>query len=113
MASKMVDYKEYPYESEEKYGVGNSFELEDTLRSLKEEIRIFKVDNDRIMQAQQNQEEVNAMILQSFQICSDRDHVGSNMSKRKKLMGHMVVGHMVITCQIKTTKSEMVDCWTL
>ena len=46
MASKMVDYKDSPYESEEQYGVGNPFNLAITLRSLKEEIRICKADND-------------------------------------------------------------------
>ena len=45
----MVDYKDSSYESEEKYGVHNSFNLADTLRSLKEEIRSCKKNNDRIM----------------------------------------------------------------
>ena len=49
MASKMVDYKDSPYESEEKYGGGSPFYLAITLRSLKEEIRSCKVDNDKIM----------------------------------------------------------------
>lgn len=49
MASKVVEYKDSPYESEEKYGVGSSSDLVDTLRSLKEEIRSCKVDNDIIM----------------------------------------------------------------
>lgn len=35
----------------------------DTLRSLKEEIRSCKVHNDKIMQAQEKQTEVNAIIL--------------------------------------------------
>jgi len=51
MASKVVDYRDSPYESEEQYGVGKSSDLEVTLRSLKEEIRSCKVDNDRIMQS--------------------------------------------------------------
>ena len=51
----MVDDKDSPYESEEQYGVGNSSDLENTLRSLKEEIRSCKEDNDRIMQAQEKQ----------------------------------------------------------
>jgi len=46
----MVDYKDSPYESEEKYGVGNSYDLEVTLSSiLKEEIRSCKEDNDIII----------------------------------------------------------------
>ena len=49
MASKMVDYIDSPYESIQQYGVGNSFDLAVTLRSSKEEIRICKEDNDRIM----------------------------------------------------------------
>lgn len=36
MTSKIVDYKDYPYELDEKCGVGNSSDLEETLRSLKE-----------------------------------------------------------------------------
>ena len=49
MASKMVDYKDSPYESKERYGVGISFCLEIRLRSLKEEIRNCKADNDWII----------------------------------------------------------------
>ena len=62
----MVDYKDSPYESNEQYGVGNSSDLLDTLRRLKEEIKSCKADNDRIMQAQEKQEEFTAVILQSF-----------------------------------------------
>ena len=50
MDSKMVDYIDSPYKSEQ-YGVGNSFDLEVTLRGLKEEIKICKVDNDKITQS--------------------------------------------------------------
>jgi len=49
MARKMVDYKDSPYKLEEKYGVGNSSNLIVTLRSLKEEIRSCKADNDKII----------------------------------------------------------------
>jgi len=63
---KMVDYKDSPYGSDEKNGVGHSFDLVDTLRSLKEEIRSCKAPNDRIIQAQEKLAEVNATILQSF-----------------------------------------------
>jgi len=59
----MVDYKDSPYESEEKYGFGNSSNLGVTLRSLKEEIRSCKENNDRIIQAREKQEEINAVIL--------------------------------------------------
>jgi len=54
MASKMVDYnsQDSPYGSDEQRGVGNSYDLTDTLRSLKEKIRSFKVDNHTIMWAQ-------------------------------------------------------------
>jgi len=45
----MVDYKGSPYESNEQCGVGISYDLEGTLRSLKEEIRSCKMDNDKIM----------------------------------------------------------------
>ena len=66
MTSKMADYKYYPYESDEQHGVGYSSYFSNTLRSLKEEIRSCKADNDRIIQAQEKQAEVNAMILQRF-----------------------------------------------
>ena len=66
MASKIVDYKDSPYESEEQYGVGNSSDLTITLGSLKEEIRSCKVDNDIIIEAQEKLAEVNAFILQSL-----------------------------------------------
>ena len=65
MANKMVDYKYSPYESYEKHG-GYSSDLADTLRRLKEEIRIYKEDNDKIIQAQEKQAEVNDILLQSF-----------------------------------------------
>jgi len=49
MDSKVVDYIESPYASGEKRGVEHTFDLGDTMRSLKEEIRICKEDNDRII----------------------------------------------------------------
>jgi len=64
MASKMVDYKDSPYESEEQYGIGNSSDLAVTLSNLKEEIDIYKADNDRIIQAQEKQAKVNTILLQ-------------------------------------------------
>lgn len=66
MVSKMVDYKDSTYESEEKYGVGNSSDLADTLRRLKGKKRSCKGDNDIIIQVQDKLEEVNAVILQSL-----------------------------------------------
>lgn len=53
MTSKMVDYssRDSPYGSDEQCGVGNSYDLADTLRSLKVEIRSYKVDNNIIIQA--------------------------------------------------------------
>ena len=66
MASKVVEYIEYPYASYGQHGVGQSFDLEDTLRSLKEEISSCKEDNDKIMQAQEKQVQVNAILLQSL-----------------------------------------------
>jgi len=62
----MVDYVESPYKSDEKCGVGYSFDLANTLRSLKEEIRSCKADNDRIIQAQEKQGEVKAILLQNL-----------------------------------------------
>ena len=51
MTSKMVDYEDSPYESDEQCGVGNLSDLAETLRNLKEEIRICKVNNGKIMHA--------------------------------------------------------------
>jgi len=50
MARTMVDYKGSLDESEELYGVGNSFDLAVTLGSLKEDIRSCKKNNDIIIQ---------------------------------------------------------------
>lgn len=47
MASKMVDYIESPYALDGQHGVGHSSDLEDTLTSLKEEIRSFNEDNEK------------------------------------------------------------------
>ena len=51
MASKVVDYIKCPYASDDQRGVGHSYDLADTLKILKEEIRSCKEDNDKIMQA--------------------------------------------------------------
>ena len=53
MTRKMVYYKYSPYESYVQHGIGHYFDLSDTLRSLKEEIRICKTDNEKIMEAQE------------------------------------------------------------
>lgn len=68
MTSRMVDYssRDYPYGSDEKLGVMNSFELVDTLRSLKVEIGSCKANNDIIIQVQEKQAKVNTIILQSL-----------------------------------------------
>lgn len=66
MARKVVYYIESPFSLDGKRGVGHSFNLVDTLRSPKEEIRSCKVDIDKIMQAQEKQAKVNAILLQSF-----------------------------------------------
>ena len=63
MDSKMVNYRDSPYESEEQYGVGNSLDLAVTLRSLKEDIRSCKADNERIIQTQEKHAKVNAILL--------------------------------------------------
>jgi len=85
--------------------------LEDTVRSLKEEIRSCKADNDIIMQAHEKQEEVNVVILQSCQHCNDRDPFRSSMRRRKKIMGHMETSLMVVTGWIKMTQLEMEIFW--
>jgi len=53
MASKVVEYIKSTYELDGRGGVGHSSDLEDTLRSLKEEIRSCKVDHDQIIQTQE------------------------------------------------------------
>jgi len=57
-----------------------------------------------IIQAQEKKAEVNAMILRSLSECSDRDHFGSVMNRRKKLMGHMVVGLVVVIDWVDMTQ---------
>ena len=46
-------------------------------------------------------------------ICSDRDHFGSTMDMRTKLMGHTTVDLLVDTSWIDLTRSKMAGCWTL
>ena len=48
MTSKMVDYnsRDCPYWSDEQHGDKYSPHIADTLRSLKEEIRSYKIDKD-------------------------------------------------------------------
>ena len=59
----MVDYNDSPYKLDEHHGVEHSYDLANTLRSFNEEIRICKADNGKIMQAQEKQAEVNAILL--------------------------------------------------
>lgn len=68
MTKKMVDYgsRDSPYGSDEQRGVGNSSDLADTLKSLKAKIRSCKENNNRIIQPQDKQAEVNVVILQSL-----------------------------------------------
>jgi len=54
MASKVVDYIESLYSSNGQCGVGNSYDLVDALRIIKEEIINCKEENDKIMKAQEN-----------------------------------------------------------
>jgi len=51
----MVDYSscDSPYKSVGKQGGENSPSIEDTLRSLRENIRSCKADNDRLVEAQE------------------------------------------------------------
>lgn len=66
MTRRMVEYKYSPHELDKQCGVGNYFDLVDTLIRLKEEIRSYKEDNDKIMEAQEKEAEVNVIILQSL-----------------------------------------------
>ena len=65
MASKVVDYVESPYASNEQHGVGHTSDLADTLRNLKEEIRSCKEDNDWIVHEQEKKVELNSIHLQT------------------------------------------------
>lgn len=66
MASNVVDYIESFYASDEQRGAGHASDLADALKILKEETRLCKADNDRIIQAQEKQVEVNVILLQSL-----------------------------------------------
>jgi len=65
MNSNKVDYisRDFPYGLDEKHHVGNSSNLENTLRSLKDDIMNYKVDNERIMQEHEKQAKVKVIIL--------------------------------------------------
>lgn len=66
MTRKVVDYLESPYASDEQCGVGDTSDLDNTLRSLREEIRSCKAYNDWIIQLQEKQANVNVILLQSL-----------------------------------------------
>lgn len=74
--SKMVDYSSCdppPYISVEHQGDEYSPGIADTLRSLSTQIKSYKENNDRLVEAHERlarahekQEEVNAMIIHNF-----------------------------------------------
>lgn len=66
MASKVVDYVESPYASDEQCGVGHNSYLVDTLRSLKKDIKSCKEDNVWLIQEQKKQAQLNVIVLQSL-----------------------------------------------
>lgn len=72
MSRKMVQYSidrsQHGHEEElvEKRGDSSFLDWLDTLRSLRVELRSFKDDNERIVKAQENQDEMNVVILQSL-----------------------------------------------
>lgn len=47
-------------------GVNHSLDWMDTLRSLRDEVRSFKANNDRLVRDQEWQTEINVVILQSL-----------------------------------------------
>jgi len=49
MDRKVVDYVESPHASDEQRGVGHTSDLANTLRSLKEDIRSCKANNDQVI----------------------------------------------------------------
>ena len=102
MTSKMVDYssRDSPYVSDEQCGVGYSTDLAETLRSLKEEIRSCKADNDQIIQSQEKQAELMLYLFRVCQTCNDKGHFGSVTDMWIYLMGLMAVDLLVDTVQI-------------
>ncbi len=68
-----------------------SLDLADTLRSLREKIKSFKIDNNRLIEpskwltrAQEKQAEVNAMILQSLLEFWKQGHMGNKHGYRQE-----------------------------
>jgi hypothetical protein len=53
-------------ESDERRMVETPPNLVETVRSLREELQIFKADNDRLMKEQEKQTEINVVLLQSL-----------------------------------------------
>jgi len=59
--------------------------------------------NHIIIQAQEKQEEVNVVILQSLRNRNNRGHFGSVMERRTEVIGNMLLGLLVGTGQIEMT----------
>jgi hypothetical protein len=53
-------------ESDERRMVETPPNLVETMRSLREELQIFKADNDQLMKEQEKQTEINVVLLQSL-----------------------------------------------
>lgn len=116
MTGKMVDYssRNTSYRSSKKDGDEYSPHIENSLRSLKEEIRSFKVDTDIIIQSQERfsraYEKKEEFMQASFRVCQncrDMERLGSIMDMRKRLMEPMVAYLMMDTCLIGIIPSGM------
>jgi len=66
MASKVVDYVEFPYPSNEQRGVGHTSNLADTLRILKEEIRFVR---NIMTRSYRHKRSKQRLILYFFRVC--------------------------------------------
>lgn len=58
-----------------------------------------------------NKQRLMQSSFRACQPCKDREHLGSVMDKRKRLIKHMEVGIMVGTSRIKMTRLEMKISW--
>ena len=110
MTSKMVEYKDSPYESNEQRGVWQSSDLAQTLRRLKEEIRICKANNDEIMQAYEKLAEVNAILLQSLSELQRQGPFQISHGKEDRTNGAYGCRFQMYICMVVVIMHEVMVC---
>jgi hypothetical protein len=66
-------------ESDERRNVDTPSNMAETMRILKEKLQIYRTDNERLIQAQEQQNELNVVLLQSLSEIQKHLHQGPTM----------------------------------